>query len=167
MRSNVAAVGDRPIMARQHWLIKSEPIKYSFAQLVREERTTWDGVRNFEARAALRAMKEGDLALFYHSNEGKCIVGVARIVREAFPDPTAGDEDWSAVEISPVAPLKQPVSLDTIRGDPALSDMALLKRARLSVLAVTGPHFERILELGKTKLSERKRGAKAKKSESA
>jgi predicted RNA-binding protein with PUA-like domain len=148
-------------MSRQHWLIKSEPSKYSFATLVRDGRTIWDGVRNFEARNFMRAMKAGDLALFYHSNEGKSIVGVARIAREAYADPTAEGEDWSAIDLEPVAPFKLPVSLDTIRSDPSLFDIALLKRSRLSVVPVTPAHFDRILELGKTKLSQRRRAAKA------
>ncbi len=140
---------------RQHWLMKSEPIKYSFAQLSRDRRTMWEGVRNFEARNNLRAMKEGDLCLFYHSNEGKAVVGVARIAREAYPDPTAPVEDWSVVDVEPVAPLKNPVSLDDIKGDTELADISLLKRSRLSVVPVTKAHFERVLTLGKTKLPRR------------
>jgi predicted RNA-binding protein with PUA-like domain len=149
-------------MSRQHWLMKSEPTKYSFAKLVRDGRTMWDGVRNFEARNFMRAMKAGDLVLFYHSNEGKSVVGIAKVAREAYPDPTGEGEDWSAVDIEPVAPFKVPVSLDTIRSDPALADIALLTRARLSVVPLTEPHFARILELGKTKLSLRKRPAAGK-----
>lgn len=137
----------------QHWLMKSEPSKYSFAQLVRDKKTMWDGVRNFEARNNIRAMKTGDLALFYHSLEGKAVVGVARICREAYDDPTAPGEDWSVVDVEPVAPLKAPVSLDTIRGEPDLADIQLLKRSRLSVVPVTKAHFDRILKLGKTKIA--------------
>jgi predicted RNA-binding protein with PUA-like domain len=148
-------------MSHQHWLMKSEPSKYSFAQLVRDGRTMWDGVRNFEARNFMRAMREGDLVLFYHSNDGKSVVGVARVAREAYPDPTSEGEDWSAVDIEPVVAFKVAVSLDTIRSDPALLDIALLKRSRLSVVPVTEAHFERILELGKTKISQRKRAQKA------
>lgn len=136
-----------------YWLMKSEPIKYSFAQLVREGRTMWDGVRNYEARNSLRAMKEGDLALFYHTNDGKAVVGIAKVMREAYPDPTATDEDWSVVDIAPLMPLKAPVSLDTIRGDESLTDIALLKRSRLSVVPVSKEHFDRILKLGKTKIA--------------
>jgi predicted RNA-binding protein with PUA-like domain len=117
----------------------------------------WDGVRNFEARNHLRAMRVGDPCLFYHSNDGKAVVGVATVAREAYPDPTGEGEDWSAIDIEPVAPFKVPVSLDTIRSDPALADIALLTRARLSVVPLTEPHFTRILELGKTKLSRRKK----------
>lgn len=143
-------VADR--MSRQYFLVKSEPSKYSFAQLVKEGRTVWDGVRNFEARNSLRAMKEGDLALFYHSNDGKCVVGVARVLREAYADPTAPGEDWSVVELGPVLALKANVTLDQIRSDPSLADIALLRRSRLSVVPVSREHFERILELAKTKL---------------
>jgi predicted RNA-binding protein with PUA-like domain len=146
----VRKVADR--MSRQYFLVKSEPSKYSFAQLVKEGRTVWDGVRNFEARNSLRAMKEGDLALFYHSNDGKCVVGVARVLREAYADPTAPGEDWSVVELGPVLSLKASVTLDQIRSDPTLADIALLRRSRLSVVPVSREHFDRILELAKTKL---------------
>lgn len=134
------------------WLAKSEPFKYSFAQLVADKRTTWDGVRNFEARNNLRAMKKGDRVLFYHSNEGKEVVGVAKVVGEAYPDPSAPGEDWSVVDLAPVKPLKVPVSLATIKSDKKLADMALLRRSRLSVVPVTAAEFERILELGETRL---------------
>jgi predicted RNA-binding protein with PUA-like domain len=133
--------------------MKSEPNKYSFAQLVRDKKTMWDGVRNFEARNNIRAMKAGDLVLFYHSLEGKAVVGVARICREAYEDPTAPGEDWSVVDVEPVAQLKAPVPLDTIRGEPDLADIQLLKRSRLSVVPVTKAHFDRILKLGKTKIA--------------
>jgi predicted RNA-binding protein with PUA-like domain len=140
-------------MSRRYWLMKSEPQKYSFAQLLRDGQTTWDGVRNFEARNNMRAMKEGDLVLFFHSNEGKAVAGVARVKREAYPDPTAEGEDWSVVDIEPVAPLKAQVALDTIRGDEALAEIALLKRSRLSVVPVSKEHFDRVLKLGKTKIA--------------
>ena len=140
-------------MPRSHWLMKSEPFKYSFAQLLRDGTTTWDGVRNFEARNNLRAMKAGDLVLFYHSNEGKAVAGVAKITREAYPDPTAEGEDWSVVELAPVLPLKVQVSLEDIRSEPDLAEIALLKRSRLSVVPVSKEHFDRILKMGKTKIS--------------
>ena len=140
-------------MPRSHWLMKSEPFKYSFAQLLRDGSTTWDGVRNFEARNNLRAMKAGDLVLFYHSNEGKAVAGVAKITREAYPDPTAEGEDWSVVELAPVLPLKVQVSLEDIRSEPDLAEIALLKRSRLSVVPVSKEHFDRILKMGKTKVS--------------
>jgi predicted RNA-binding protein with PUA-like domain len=131
--------------------MKSEPGKYAWAQLERDGKTHWDGVRNFEARNNLRGMKRGDLALFYHSNEGKEIVGIAKIVREAYPDATSPGEDWSCVDIAPVRPVKEPVSLDVIKSDPFLSEIALLKRSRLSVVPVSAEHFGYILKLGKTK----------------
>ncbi|WP_437820030.1 EVE domain-containing protein [Sorangium sp. So ce1078] len=134
--------------------MKSEPQKYSFAQLMRDGQTMWDGVRNFEARNNMRAMKQGDLVLFYHSNEGKAVAGVARVKREAYPDPTAEvEEDWSVVDIEPVAPLKVQVPLDTIRGDESLAEIALLKKSRLSVVPVSKEHFDRVLKLGKTKIA--------------
>jgi predicted RNA-binding protein with PUA-like domain len=140
-------------MPRSHWLMKSEPFKYSFAQLLRDGTTTWDGVRNFEARNNLRAMKVGDLVLFYHSSEGKAVAGIAKITREAYPDPTAEGEDWSVVELAPVMPLKIQVSLEDIRSEPDLAEIALLKRSRLSVVPVSKEHFDRILKMGKTKIS--------------
>jgi predicted RNA-binding protein with PUA-like domain len=139
-------------MAAGYWLAKSEPSKYPWQQLVTDERTTWDGIRSFEARNNLRAMKKGDLVLFYHSNEGKEIVGIAKVVREAFPDASAEDGDWSAVELAPVKPLAAPVGLAAIKADEQLADMALIRRSRLSVVPVTAAEFQRILKLGKTKL---------------
>jgi len=133
--------------------MKSEPFKYSFAQLLRDGSTTWDGVRNFEARNNLRAMKVGDLVLFYHSSEGKAVAGIAKITKEAYPDPTAEGEDWSVVELAPVIPLKIQVSLEDIRSEPDLAEIALLKRSRLSVVPVSKEHFDRILKMGKTKIS--------------
>ncbi len=140
-------------MPRRYWLMKSEPQKYSFAQLVRDGQTMWDGVRNFEARNNMRAMKAGDLVLFYHSSEGKAVAGVARVKREAYPDPTAEGEDWSVVDIEPVAPFKVQVTLDTIRGDESLAEISLLKRSRLSVVPLSKEHFDRVLKLGKTKIA--------------
>jgi predicted RNA-binding protein with PUA-like domain len=140
-------------MSRKYWLMKSEPFKYPFAQLIRDRSTMWDGVRNFEARNNLRAMNVGDLALFYHSQEGKSVVGVARIKTAAYPDPTAPEEDWSVVDVEPVVALKAPVSLDAIRAEDDLTEIALLKRSRLSVVPVSKPHFDKILKMGKTKLA--------------
>jgi predicted RNA-binding protein with PUA-like domain len=136
----------------RHFLVKSEPFKYAFDALVRDKKTRWDGVRNFEARNNLRAMTVGDLLLYYHSNEGKAVVGVAKVVRTAYPDPTAEEGDWSAVDVAPVMALKVPVTLETIKADPKLADMLLLRRSRLSVVPVTPVEFKRVLELGKTKL---------------
>jgi predicted RNA-binding protein with PUA-like domain len=140
-------------MSRRYWLMKSEPFKYSFAQLQRDGQTMWDGVRNYEARNNLRGMKAGDLALFYHSSEGKAIVGVARIKREAYEDPTAPGEDWSVVEVEPLLPLKAAVSLEAVRSEPVLAEIALLKKPRLSVVPVSKEHFDRILKMGKTKVA--------------
>ncbi|MEZ4297979.1 MAG: EVE domain-containing protein [Polyangiaceae bacterium] len=154
-------------MPRQHWLMKSEPFKYSFAQLQKDGRTAWDGVRNFEARNNLRSMKKGDLALFYHSNEGKEIVGIVRIDREAYPDPTAPGEDWSVVEVVPVTTLKAPVSLEVIKSDPELADIALLKRSRLSVVPVSKAHFDHLLTMAKTRLAARFTDAPAAKADKA
>ncbi len=137
---------------KHYWLIKSEPYKYSFAQLLTDKRAVWDGVRNYEARNNLRAMKKGDLLLFYHSNEGKAVVGIARVAVEAYPDPSAQGEDWSAIDVEPVLALKSPVELEVIRSDPFLADIALLKRSRLSVVPVSPTHFDHVLALGKTKL---------------
>jgi predicted RNA-binding protein with PUA-like domain len=138
-------------MARGYWLIKSEPNVYGYAQLVEGGKTVWDGVRNFEARNNLRAMKEGDWAFFYHSTVGKEIVGVARVLREAYPDPRAKGEDWSAVDIGPAFALAKPVTLETMKKDPKLEGLQLIARSRLSVVPVSGSHFERILALGETK----------------
>jgi predicted RNA-binding protein with PUA-like domain len=135
----------------QHFLIKSEPGKYSYAQLERDKRTAWDGVRNFEARNTLRSMRVGDLCLFYHSSDGKEVVGIVKVLKEAYPDPTAPGEDWSVVDLAPVKSLKASVPLEVIKGDPELADIALLKRSRLSVVPLSKQHFDYILKLGKTK----------------
>ena len=139
-------------MARATFLVKSEPFKYPFDQLLVDERTTWDGVRNFEARNTLRAMKKGDLLLFYHSNEGKEIVGLAKVARTAYPDPTADEGDWSAVDVVPVKKLKKPVSLAQIKAHPRLSKMALVRRSRISVVPVTDDELAEILDLAATKI---------------
>lgn len=136
----------------RYWLIKSEPFVYAYARLEQEGRTEWTGVRNFEARNNLRAMKPGDLCLFYHSNEGKAVVGVARVLTEVGPDSTAPGEDWASVEMGPVVALHEPVTLATLKATPALKDFPLLTRSRLSVTPVTAGHFKRILAMGKTKI---------------
>lgn len=135
-------------MARGYWLIKSEPYQYSFAQLVADGRTSWEGVRNFEARNNLRAMKKGDLCLYYHSNEGKAVVGVARVAREAYPDPTTKD-DFSAVDVEPVRQLARQVVLDELRSHRVLGKMMIFRRPRLSVAPVTPKEFELVLGLAK------------------
>lgn len=139
---------------QRYWIIKSEPYKYSFGQLVQDGRAVWDGIRSFEARRNLREMSPGDLLLYYHSNEGLEIVGVARVKKAAYQDPTTED-DWSAVDIEPVAPLQAPVSLATLKQkEPAaLREFALIRRSRLSVAPVTPAEFRAVLKLGKTKLA--------------
>jgi len=137
--------------AASHWLLKSEPTTYSFDRLKTEKKAVWDGVRNVEARSNLRKMKLGDVCFFYHSNEGKAVVGLARVTREAFQDPTTED-DWSAVEITYVAPMVNEVTLAQMKSDSKLAAMAVVRRARLSVSPVTAAEFTRVLALGKTKL---------------
>jgi len=139
-------------MARRYWLVKSEPFKYAWDELVKDRSTFWDGVRNYEARNNLAAMGKGDLVLYYHSNEGKEVVGVARVAKTAYPDPTTDDERWVVVDVVPVVALAEPVSLAAIKADPKLADMQLLRRSRLSVVPVSRAEFDRILSLGKTKL---------------
>ena len=131
-----------------YWLVKQEPDTYSWSDFVKDGRTAWTGVRNFAARLHLRAMKKGDLVFYYHSNVGKEIVGVARVVKEAYPDPTATEGDWSCVDLAPAEPLKKPVSLDAIKADKILKEMKLVKIGRLSVSPVTKEQFDRVLELG-------------------
>lgn len=137
---------------KRYWLVKSEPAVYPFSQLVEEKRTLWTGVRNFEARNNLRLMKKGDVALYYHSTGGKELVGLVRITAEAAPDPTAPGEDWSAVEVQALKPLKQPVSLAEVKATPALAKMQLVTRSRLSVVPVTAQEFQRVLKLSATTL---------------
>jgi predicted RNA-binding protein with PUA-like domain len=135
---------------RAHFLVKSEPFTYSFDKLVADGRTPWDGVRNFEARNNLRAMKKGDELLFYHSGEGKEVVGVARVAREAYPDPTS-DEDWSAVDIEPVRALERPVTLGEMRDHKVLGKMTMFRKSRLSVVPVTDDEFEAVVALASKK----------------
>ena len=130
-----------------YWLIKSEPEKYSWEKFNKDGRTFWDGVRNYAARNNMRAMKEGDLAFFYHSNEGKEIVGIAKVVKEAYQDPTTDDTNWVVVEFSPVEALKNPVTLAQIKAEPMLSEMQLVRLGRLSVSAVTPAEFDKVLEM--------------------
>jgi len=134
-------------MAKNYWLVKSEPEAYSWAMFLKDGRTAWTGVRNFQARNNLRAMKKGDLVAFYHSVTGKQIVGLAKVDREAYPDATAKEGDWSCVDLVPVKALKEPVSLDDIKSDRVLAGMPLLKQSRLSVTPVSEQQFERLLQL--------------------
>jgi predicted RNA-binding protein with PUA-like domain len=135
-------------MPRRYWLAKSEPFKYSWDQLVKDRSTYWDGVRNAEARNNLQAMRKGDLVLFYHSNEGKEVVGVAKVTRESYPDPTTDDERWVVVDLAPVKALKEPVTLADIKADPKLAEIPLIKRSRLSVTPMPKAAFDRILKKG-------------------
>ena len=144
-------------MAPSHWLVKSEPFKYSWDEFVADGSTYWDGVRNYEARNNLASMKCGDLALYYHSNEGKEVVGVAQVVKESYPDPTIDDDRWVVVDFAPVVPFAEPVTLATIKADEKLQEMQLLRRSRLSVVPVERAEFTHILKLGKTKLPKRKK----------
>ena len=139
-------------MPRRHWLVKSEPFKYSWDQFVRDGATYWDGVRNALARNHLRAMQKGDLVFYYHSNEGKEVVGVARVTREHYPDPTSDDERWVVVDLKPVKALKQPVGLAEIKADAALAEIPLVRQSRLSVMPLEKKDFDRILKLGGTAL---------------
>lgn len=133
------------------FLVKSEPFVYSFDQLLVDKKTSWDGVRNYEARNTLRTMKKGDTLLYYHSNEGKEIVGIARVTKAAYQDPTT-DENWSAVELAPVKKLVKPVSLAAIKAHPLLSKMALVRRSRISVVSVTDAELDAVLKLAATHL---------------
>lgn len=130
-----------------YWLVKSEPFKYSFDQLIKDKQTFWDGVRNYAARNNLKAMKKGDEVLFYHSNEGLNIVGIAKVAKEHYPDPTADDETWVVVDLKPVKKLKNPVSLEQIKGNKSLADMALVRLGRLSVQPVTDAEWEIVMEM--------------------
>jgi len=132
----------------QYWLVKSEPFKYSWEKFNKDGRTFWDGVRNYQARNNLREMKEGDLVLFYHSNEGKNVVGIAKVVKEAYQDPTTDDTNWVVVDLAPVEALKNPVSLDQIKAEESLKDISLVRQGRLSVMPLKATEFDKILEMG-------------------
>lgn len=135
-----------------YWLVKSEPEAYSWSQLVKDGKTAWTGVRNFQARINLRAMKQGDVVCFYHSVSDKQVVGLARVARAFYPDPTATEGDWSCVDLEPVKPLKTPVTLGAIKTDKALKEMKLVKQSRLSVMPLTPAEFTRLLELAGTNI---------------
>ena len=132
---------------KQHWLVKQEPEAYSWNDFVRAGLTDWTGVRNFQARNNLRAMRKGDAVLFYHSVSEKAVVGVAKVTREAFPDPTAEEGDWSAVELKPVKVLKMPVTLEQIKAEPKLREIALLRNSRLSVQPLGKAEFDLICRM--------------------
>lgn len=130
-----------------HWLVKSEPFKYSWDQFVTDGQTFWDGVRNYAARNNLKAMKKGDEVFFYHSNEGLEIVGIAKVVKEAYQDPTIEEDAWVVVDLKPVKKLKSPVSLQQIKTEKRLKDMALLRLSRLSVQPVTDDEWKVVMEM--------------------
>lgn len=130
-----------------YWIVKSEPDAYSWAQFVKDGKAAWTGVRNFQARNNLRAMKKGDAVFFYHSVTEKQVVGLAKVVKEFYPDATAEEGDWSCVDLAPEKALKQPVSLDTIKADTVLSTMLLVRQSRLSVAPLTKEQAERLLAL--------------------
>ena len=134
-----------------HWLIKSEPSAYSWDQLVKEKRTAWTGVRNAQAAANLKAMKSGDLCFFYHSNEGKEIVGIAKVVKTAYPDPTDKAGKAVAVDVAAVEPVKQPVGLAGLKADARFKDFKLVRQSRLSVVPVSDEHWKLILKMSSTK----------------
>ena len=134
-----------------YWLVKSEPSKYSWDQFVADGHAVWDGVRNYAARNNLKAMKKGDRVFYYHSNEGLAIVGIAEVVKEHYPDPTAGDDTWVVVDLAPVKPLKRPVTLAEMKDTPQLSDMSLIKLSRLSVGPVTKDEYDFIVKMSQGK----------------
>lgn len=138
-------------MAKGFWLVKSEPSVYPWERFLKEKRTIWDGVRSFEARNNLRAMRKGDLVLFYHSNEGKEVVGLATVSAEATPEKTSDDGEWSVVELSAKKTLTRPVTLAQIKAEKKLAGFGLVKKSRLSVVPATAADFELILELSSTK----------------
>ncbi len=135
-----------------YWLIKSEPEEYSWDDLVKDGKCVWTGIRNYRARNNLKLMKVGDLAFFYHSNTGKEIVGIAKVTKEYFQDPTTKEEAWVAVEFEPVKKMHKPVGLQVAKETPALKDMELVKLSRLSVSSATDAEFKLILKMGETTL---------------
>ncbi|MFN5319601.1 MAG: EVE domain-containing protein [Bacteroidia bacterium] len=131
-----------------YWLVKSEPHKYSWQQFLKDGQTFWDGVRNYQARNNLSTMKTDDLALFYHSNEGMEVVGIARVIREAYPDPTTDDARWVAVDLVPHHTLKKSVTLVDIKNEPMLAQIGLIRQGRLSVMPLRAEEFDKIVEMG-------------------
>ncbi len=134
---------------KMKWLIKSEPDVYSFDELIKDKQTAWTGVRNYGARNNLRSMKLGDELLYYHSNIGKEVVGIAKVVKEAYQDPTTEEIAWLCVDVAPVKKLKKPVTLEDVKSHPGLAEMALVKLGRLSVQPVTKFEFEEIIRMSK------------------
>lgn len=136
----------------QYFLVKSEPFKYSWDQFQKDGSTFWDGVRNYQARNTLMSMKKGDMVLFYHSNEGLEIVGIAKVAKEHYPDPTIDDDRWCVVDLKVHKKLKVPITLSEIKKDSLLKEMALVKQSRLSVMHVTEDQFHRVISLSGTKI---------------
>lgn len=132
----------------KHWLVKQEPDSYPWEHFVRDGGTAWTGVRNFQARNNLRAMRRGDEVFYYHSVTGKAVVGMARVAREAYPDPTAKEGDWSCVDLVPLRACRTPVTLEQIKTEPSLGEMALLRQSRLSVMPLTAPEAKTLRRLG-------------------
>jgi predicted RNA-binding protein with PUA-like domain len=131
-----------------YWLVKSEPDAYSWDRFVKDKKTMWEGVRNYQARNNMKEMKKGDLVLFYHSVSDKEVVGIARVVKEHYPDPTADSDRWVVVDLKPEEPLEQPVTLEMVKADPRLENIALVKQSRLSVMPLKREEFDAIVELG-------------------
>jgi predicted RNA-binding protein with PUA-like domain len=131
-----------------HWLVKSEPVKYGWEQLVKDGKTFWNGVRNYQAANNLKAMKKGDQVFFYHSNEGLEIVGICEIAKEYYPDHTDEAGKFGMVDVKPVRPLKVPVTLAAIKAEPDLADIALIRQSRLSVMPITPPQWKLICKMG-------------------
>lgn len=140
------------LKSKQYWLVKSEPFKYSWEDFVRDGSTYWDGVRNYQARNNLKAMRKGDLVLYYHSNEGMAVVGIAKVIREFYQDPTTDDEQWVVVDLKPVCTFKNSVTLADVKADTRLSGMALIRQSRLSVMPVAEEEFDVIVAKGQGKL---------------
>lgn len=136
---------------KRYWLVKSEPFKYSWDDLVEDGETYWDGVRNYQARNNLREMQKGDELLYYHSNEGLEVVGIAKVTKPAYQDPTTDDDRWVAVDVKPVRALKRPVSMAEIKAESALADMVLVNNSRLSVQPVTEDEFALVVAMSKRK----------------
>lgn len=150
---------DKPLKSNQssgRWMVKQEPETYSWDDLVRDGRTDWTGVRNFQARNNLRQMKVGDRVLFYHSGKEKSVVGIAEVAKAAYSDPTADDAQWVAVDIKPVKPLNQAVPLASIRYHPELANLPLIRQSQLSVMALTKDEFETIVTMGSGKRTRKR-----------
>ena len=131
----------------KYWLVKSEPFKYSWNMMLKDKVTYWDGVRNYQARNNLKSMKKGDFVMFYHSNEGKEIVGITKVVKEFYQDPTTNDDRWVVVDLKVFKSLKRSISLQEIKGDNKLTDIGLIKQSRLSVMEISTQHYDHIIKL--------------------